>query len=60
MIYKVTPDRKEKGLKEFTGRDSLTLYPAGCLTRDKGCGNSLVGLTEKIKSPINLSILICI
>ena len=26
-----------------------TRYPAGCLTRDKGCGNSLVGLAREDK-----------
>lgn len=29
-------------------RIKLTLYPACCLTRDKGCGNSLVGLVEMV------------
>lgn len=31
-----------------TELDELTRYPADCLTRDKGCGNSLVGLGKKI------------
>lgn len=27
-------------------KKKLTLYPIDCLIRDKGCGNSLVGLTK--------------
>lgn len=35
---------KNEGRLKFRG---LTLYPVCCLTRDKGCGNSLVGLVGK-------------
>lgn len=33
----------------FEKANLLTRYPAGCLTRDKGCGNSLVGLCKTKK-----------
>ena len=37
---------------EHTKQHKLTLYPADCFTREKGCGNSQVGLAIKERSSI--------